>query len=73
MQPHIMFERLLIEIAEIGQRPARAVGGELLALDLYETENGLMVHELNYTMGSRKSIATTGVSIHQKILEYVLT
>jgi [lysine-biosynthesis-protein LysW]--L-2-aminoadipate ligase len=61
------------EIAEICQRAARAVGGGLLALDLFETENGLTVNEINHTMEFRNSIETTGVNIPQKMIDYVLT
>ena len=60
------------EIAELCQRAARAVGGGLLALDLFETENGLTVNEINHTMEFRNSITTTGVNIPQKMVEYVL-
>jgi [lysine-biosynthesis-protein LysW]--L-2-aminoadipate ligase len=61
------------EIAELCQRAARAVGGGLLALDLFETENGLTINEINHTMEFRNSIATTGVNIPQKMVDYVLT
>jgi len=60
------------EIAELCQRAARAVGGGLLALDLFETENGLTINEINHTMEFRNSITTTGVDIPQKMVEYVL-
>lgn len=60
------------EIAEICQHAARAVGEGLLALDLFETENGLTVNEINHTMEFRNSIETTGVNIPQKMVEYVL-
>jgi [lysine-biosynthesis-protein LysW]--L-2-aminoadipate ligase len=60
------------EIAELCQRAAQAVGGGLLALDLFETENGLTVNEINHTMEFRNSITTTGVNIPQKMVEYVL-
>jgi [lysine-biosynthesis-protein LysW]---L-2-aminoadipate ligase len=61
------------EIAELCQRAAQAVDGGLLALDLFETENGLTINEINHTMEFRNSIATTGVNIPQKMVEYVLT
>ena len=61
------------EIAELCQRGARAVGGGLLALDLFETDNGLTVNEINHTMEFRNSVTTTGVSIPQKMIDYVLT
>ena len=60
------------EIAELCQRAAQAVGGGLLALDLFETENGLTINEINHTMEFRNSIATTGVNIPQEMIEYVL-
>jgi [lysine-biosynthesis-protein LysW]--L-2-aminoadipate ligase len=61
------------EIAELCQRAARAVGNGLLALDLFETDNGLTVNEINHTMEFRNSIATTGVNIPKRMAEYVLT
>ena len=61
------------EIAALCQRAARAVGGGLLALDLFETDTGLTVNEINHTMEFRNSIATTGVNIPQKMIEYVLS
>ena len=60
------------EVAELCQRAARAVGGGLLALDLFETENGLTINEINHTMEFRNSITTTGVNIPQKMVDYVL-
>ncbi|MEP6896879.1 MAG: lysine biosynthesis protein LysX [Chloroflexota bacterium] len=60
------------EIAELCQRAAQAVGGGLLALDLFETENGFTINEINHTMEFRNSITTTGVNIPQKMIEYVL-
>jgi [lysine-biosynthesis-protein LysW]--L-2-aminoadipate ligase len=44
----------------------------LLALDLFETENGLTINEINHTMEIRNSIATTGVNIPAKMVDYVL-
>lgn len=60
------------EIAELCQRAAQAIGGGLLALDLFETDNGLTVNEINHTMEFRNSIATTGVNIPRKMVEYLL-
>jgi len=61
------------EIAELCQWAAQAVGGGLLALDLFETENGLTINEINHTMEFRNSITTTGVNIPQKMVEYVIS
>ena len=60
------------EIADLCQRAARAVGGGLLALDLFEDEDGFTINEINHTMEFRNSITTTGVNIPQKMIEYVL-
>lgn len=60
------------EIAELCQRAARVVGGGVLALDLFETENGLNINEINHTMEFRNSITTTGVNIPEKMVDYVL-
>jgi [lysine-biosynthesis-protein LysW]---L-2-aminoadipate ligase len=60
------------EIADLCRRAAHAMGGGLLALDLFETENGLTINEINHTMEFRNSIATTGVNIPEKMVDYVL-
>ena len=61
------------EIADLCQRGAQAMGGGLLALDLFETETGLTINEINHTMEFRNSITTTGVNIPEKMVDYVLT
>ena len=60
------------EIAEISLRAANAVGGGVVAVDLFETPGGLLVNEVNYTMEFKNSIDTTGVNIPAKIVDYVL-
>ncbi|MHB2153375.1 lysine biosynthesis protein LysX [Calditrichota bacterium GD2] len=60
------------EIAEISLKAARAVGGGVLAIDLFETSDGLLVNEVNYTMEFKNSIDTTGVDIPARIVDYVL-
>jgi len=60
------------EMSEICRRAAQAVGSGLLALDLFETESGYTVNEINHTMEFRNSIATTGVDIPARMVEYVL-
>src|SRR5215216_1158544 len=61
------------EMADLCQRAARAVGGGLLALDLFETDNGLTINEINHTMEFRNSITPTGENIPQKMVEYVIS
>jgi [lysine-biosynthesis-protein LysW]--L-2-aminoadipate ligase len=61
------------ELAEICTRAARACGGGVVALDLFEDpDRGLLVNEVNYTMEFRNSIDTTGVNIPARIVDYVI-
>jgi [lysine-biosynthesis-protein LysW]--L-2-aminoadipate ligase len=60
------------EIAKISVEAAKAVGGGVVAIDLFETEDGLLVNEVNYTMEFKNSIATTGVNIPAIIVDYVI-
>ncbi len=61
------------EIAGISLAAARAVGGEIVAVDLLESPDGLLVNEVNYTMEFKNSITPTGVNIPAKIIDYVLS
>jgi [lysine-biosynthesis-protein LysW]--L-2-aminoadipate ligase len=61
------------ELNELSKAAARAVGGGVVAIDLFESERGLLVNEVNYTMAFRNSIDTTGVNIPEKIVDYVLS
>jgi [lysine-biosynthesis-protein LysW]--L-2-aminoadipate ligase len=61
------------ELAELCVNAARAVGGGVLAVDVLEGEEGLLVNEVNYTMEFRNSIDTTGVNIPDKVIDYVVT
>ncbi len=60
------------EINDISLKAAKAVGGGVVAVDLFETVEGLLVNEVNYTMEFKNSIDTTGVNIPGKIVDYVL-
>lgn len=60
------------KLRDICQRTARAVGGGLLAIDLFETAEGLTVNEVNHTMEFRNSIDTTGVNIPARMVDYVV-
>ena len=60
------------EIAELSIEAAKAVGGGIVAIDLFETNEGLQVNEVNYTMEFKNSIETTGVNIPAKIVDYVI-
>lgn len=60
------------QIAELSLAAARAVGGGVVAIDLLESERGLLVNEVNYTMEFRNSIDTTGVNIPARIVDYTI-
>jgi [lysine-biosynthesis-protein LysW]--L-2-aminoadipate ligase len=52
---------------------SNAVGGGITGVDVLEDpKRGLLVNEVNYTIEFRNSIATTGVDIPDRILDYVL-
>lgn len=60
------------EIASICARASDAVGGGMLAIDLFEDRNGrLLVNEINGTMEFRNSIDTTGVDIPVRVIAYL--
>jgi len=60
------------ELATICKVTSDAIGGGILAIDLFETETGLVVNEVNHTMEFRNSIDTTGVNIPEKVVDYIL-
>ncbi len=61
------------ELADICIGAAQAVGGGVVAIDLFEDDDGrLLVNEVNYTMEFRNSITTTGVNIPAKIVEWTM-
>ncbi len=62
------------ELDDLCLRAARAVGGGILAVDVFEDpEQGLLVNEINATMEFRNSIAPTGVNIPQEMIDYVFS
>lgn len=60
------------EIDRLSRAAARAVGGGVLAIDLFEGDDGILVNEVNYTMEFRNSIDVTGVDIPGRIVDYVV-
>jgi [lysine-biosynthesis-protein LysW]--L-2-aminoadipate ligase len=60
------------ELAEISVAAAHAVGGGIVAVDLFETPGGLLVNEVNYTMEFKNSTVPTGVNIPEKMIDFVL-
>ncbi|MDP6627644.1 MAG: lysine biosynthesis protein LysX [Methanopyri archaeon] len=60
------------ELCDISLSAAEAVGGGVVAVDLFETDDGLTVNEVNYTMEFKNSIEVTGVNIPAKIVDHAL-
>ncbi len=60
------------ELRDLCRRTSSALGEGLLAVDIFETESGLMVNEVNHNMEFRNSEEPTGVSISGAIVEYCL-
>ncbi|HEX6060971.1 MAG TPA: lysine biosynthesis protein LysX [Candidatus Limnocylindria bacterium] len=60
------------ELNDLCVRAARAVGGGVVAIDVLEAPEGLLVNEVNYTMEFRNSIYTTGVNIPGRVVDYAL-
>ncbi len=59
------------EIQDIAVAAARAVGGGILAVDLLEGPDGLLVCEVNHTMEFKNSISVTGIDIPGRMVEYL--
>ena len=60
------------ELNDLCVRAARAVGGGVVAIDVLEAPEGLVVNEVNYTMEFRNSIDVTGVNIPGRVVDYAL-
>ncbi|HEX2621959.1 MAG TPA: lysine biosynthesis protein LysX [Phototrophicaceae bacterium] len=61
------------ELNDICVRAANAVGGGVLAIDVFESPEGeLLINEINHTMEFRNSSAPTGVDIAAEVVAYTL-
>lgn len=61
------------ELRDVCERTAAAVGEGLLAIDLFETPDGLSVNEVNHTMEFRNSEGPTGYPIAGAVVDYCLS
>src|SRR5205823_8823 len=59
------------EMTDLALRAAKAVGGGVLAVDLMEGPEGLVVHEVNPTPEFRALTGATSVDVAGRILDYV--
>ena len=60
------------ELGELALRAAEAVGGGVLAVDLMEGRDGLVVHEVNPTPEFKTLAAATGADIAGAIVDYAV-
>ena len=61
------------DLDAICQAAAAAVGGGVLAIDLFEDrDRGLLINEVNHTMEFHSSVPATGVDIPGKVIDYTL-
>jgi [lysine-biosynthesis-protein LysW]---L-2-aminoadipate ligase len=60
------------DLASLSIRAAAAVGGDVVALDIFEGPDGYIVNEINYTMEFKNSVAPTGVDIPGRIAAHVV-
>jgi [lysine-biosynthesis-protein LysW]--L-2-aminoadipate ligase len=59
------------QMTDLALRAAAAVGGGVLAVDLMESPQGLVVHEVNPTPEFRALTGATGIDIAGRIVDYV--
>jgi len=51
---------------------ARAVGGGVFGVDMMESPDGLIVHEVNNTTEFKNTVPATGIDIPGIIMRYVI-
>lgn len=61
------------EIRDISLKAAEAVGGGIFGVDLFETDDGYLVNEINDTFEFKGNIAATGAEIPKKIVDYLIS
>ncbi len=59
------------ELDDLSAKAAEAVGGEIVGVDLMESADGLLVHEVNGTTEFKNTVPATGVDIPGLIVEYL--
>jgi [lysine-biosynthesis-protein LysW]--L-2-aminoadipate ligase len=65
--------RITPELNELSVRAARAVGGEIVGVDLMEGKEGLLVHEVNNTTEFKNTVPATGVDVPGMIIDYLIS
>lgn len=60
------------EMEELCLKAAKTMKGEILGVDLMESENGLLVHEVNNTTEFKNTVRVTGVDIPSLIIDHLV-
>jgi [lysine-biosynthesis-protein LysW]--L-2-aminoadipate ligase len=60
------------EMKKIALQAAAAVGGGFLGVDLFETEDGYMVNEVNHTPEFKNVQRVTGVNVAREVISYCM-
>ncbi|MCG8607920.1 lysine biosynthesis protein LysX [bacterium] len=60
------------EIQILSLQAAAAVGGGIVAIDLFETDDGYLVNEVNHTLEFKSCVAATGINIAAMMIDYVV-
>ena len=60
------------DLRKIARDASNAVGGGILALDVFETDDGFSINEINHTMEFKNSEAPTCTSISGAIVDYCI-
>jgi [lysine-biosynthesis-protein LysW]--L-2-aminoadipate ligase len=60
------------EIEDLAVKAAKAVDGAAVGVDMMESPNGLVVHEVNYTTEFKATTESTGVDIAGLVLDFLV-
>ncbi len=60
------------ELDELSIKAAEATGGEIVGVDLMESDEGLVVHEVNNTTEFKNTVPATGIDIPKIIVDYLV-
>ena len=60
------------EMEDLCLRAAKTMKGEILGVDLMESENGLLVHEVNNTTEFKNTVRVTEVDIASLIIDHLI-
>jgi [lysine-biosynthesis-protein LysW]--L-2-aminoadipate ligase len=69
---HVESCKVTSNMEELALRAAEVFGEGVYGVDMMESENGLTIHEVNYTTEFRNSVPATGVDIPGLMLDFAI-